>query len=90
MPFYREDRAAILAPFRNMPAFAREQLLDYFLFTAADFHRDLPESERREVRRILSTQPEMIRIYDRELSAIYRLQPAGAGSPPLLTLASPR
>jgi hypothetical protein len=23
MPFYREDREAILAPFRNMPAFAR-------------------------------------------------------------------
>jgi hypothetical protein len=90
MPFYREDRAAILRPFRDMPNFAREQHLDYLFFTAADFHRDLPESERGEVRRILSTQPEMVRIYDRELSAIYRLQPAGAGSPPLLTLASPR
>ncbi len=88
MSFYREDRAAILAPFRNMPAFARAQRLDYLFFTAADFHRDLPESERAEVRRILSGQPEMVRVYDRELSAIYRLQPAG--SPPLATLSSPR
>ncbi len=89
MPFYREDRAAILQPFRNIPAFAREQRLDYLFFTAADFHRDLPESERAEVRQILSGQPELVRVYDHELSAIYRLQPAGAG-PPLLTLASPR
>ena len=89
MPFYREDRVAILRPFRDMPNFAREQRLDYLFFTAADFHRDLPEPERAEVRLILSHEPEMVRVYDRELSAIYRLQPPGAGSPPLLTLASP-
>lgn len=94
MPFYRQDREAILAPFRNMPAFAREQRLDYLFFTAADFHRDLPESERAEVRRILSQEPEMVREYARGLSAIYRLKPTGAGSrllpTPLLTLRSPR
>jgi hypothetical protein len=94
MPFYREDREAILAPFRNMPAFAREQRLDYLFFTTADFHRDLPESERAEVRRILSQEPEMVREYARGLSAIYRLKPTGAESrllpTPLLRLRSPR
>lgn len=89
MPFYREDRAAILRPFRDMPAFAREQGLDYLFFSAADFHRDLPDAERAEVRRILSRQPEMIQEYAWGLSAVYRLQQTGAGSPPL-TLASPR
>jgi hypothetical protein len=90
MPFYREDREAILRPFRNMPTFARAQHLDYLFFTAADFHRDLPEAERAEVRRILSQQPEMVREYAWGLSAIYRLKPTGAGSHPLLALASPR
>jgi len=94
MPFYREDRAAILAPFRNMPAFAREQRLDYLFFTAADFHRDLAEAERAEVRRILSQEPEMVREYAWGLSAVYRMKQTVAGSPPLLTpsltLASPR
>jgi hypothetical protein len=94
MPFYREDRDAILGPFRNMPAFAREQGLEYLFFTAVDFHRDLPEAERAEVRRILSQQPEMVREYTWGLSAVYRLKQTGAGSPPLLTplvtLASPR
>jgi hypothetical protein len=94
MPFYREDREAILAPFRNMPAFARAQRLDYLFFTAADFHRDLPESERAEVRRILSQESEIVREYAWGLSAIYRLKPTGTGSSPLLTplltLRSPR
>ena len=94
MPFYREDREAILDPFRNMPAFAREQRLDYLFFTAADFHRDLPEVERAEVRRILSGQPDMVREYAWGLSAVYRLKPTDTGSRPLLipilTLASPR
>jgi len=90
MPFYREDREAILRPFRNMPTFARAQHLDYLFFTAADFHRDLPEAERAEVRRILSRQPDLVREYAWGLSAIYRLKPTGAGSHPLLTLASPR
>ena len=79
---------------RNMPAFAREQGLEYRFFTAADFHRDLPEAERAEVRRILSQQPEMVREYTWGLSAVYRLKQTDAGSPPLLTplvtLASPR
>jgi hypothetical protein len=87
MPFFREDRDAILGPFRNMPAFAREQGLEYLFFTAVDFHRDLPEAERAEVRR-------MVREYTWGLSAVYRLKQTGAGSPPLLTplvtLASPR
>lgn len=49
----------MLRPFRAMPAFAREQHIGYFLFTAADFHRDLPDAERAEVRRILASEPEM-------------------------------
>jgi len=84
MPFYREDREAILDPFRNMPAFAREQRLDYLFFTAADFHRDLPEAERAEVRRILAQEPEMVCEYSWGLSAVYRLKPTDTGSRPLL------
>jgi hypothetical protein len=53
-----------------MPAFAREQGLEYLFFTAVDFHRDLPEAERAEVRRILSQQPEMVREYTWGLSAV--------------------
>jgi len=73
MPFYREDRAAILAPFRNMPNFAREQGLDYLFLTAADFHRDLPESERAEVRRILLGEGSFRQVYDSRLSSVYRV-----------------
>ncbi len=75
MPFYREDRDAIVGPFRAMPAFAREQHLAYLLFTAADFHRDLPDAERAEVRRILSHEPEIEVVYQSALSAVYRLRP---------------
>ena len=75
LPFYREDRESILRPFRSMPAFAREQHLDYVLFTAADFHRDLPEAERAEVRRILAGEKAFEPVYRSPLSSIFALSP---------------
>ncbi|HUJ22290.1 MAG TPA: hypothetical protein VLX58_12240 [Bryobacteraceae bacterium] len=72
LPFYREDREAILRPFRQMPAFAREQRLDYLLLTAADFHRDLPEPMRGEVRRILERDPAFEPVYRSNLAVVYR------------------
>jgi hypothetical protein len=75
LPFYREDRESILRPFRSMPAFAREQHLDYVLFTAADFHRDLPETERAEVRRILAGEKELVPVYRSPLSSIFAVSP---------------
>jgi hypothetical protein len=77
LPFYREDREGILRPFRAMPAFAREQHLDYALFTAADFHRDLAQPERDEVRRILGGDPEIELIDRLDLSAVYRFTSTG-------------
>ena len=74
-PFYREDREAVLRPFRAMPAFASEQHIDYFLFTAADFHRDLPDAERVEVRRILGNDPDLMPLYRSPLSSVLRLTP---------------
>jgi hypothetical protein len=56
-----------------MPAFAREQHIDYLLFTAADFHRDLPDAERTEVRRILATDPELKPIYDSSLNSVIEM-----------------
>ncbi len=73
LPFYREDRESILRPFRTMPDFAREQHLDYFLFTAADFHRDLATPERTEVRRILSREPALELIYRSPFSSIFAI-----------------
>jgi hypothetical protein len=75
LPFYREDRESILRPFRSMPAYAREQHLDYVLFTAADFHRDLAESERTEVRRILASEKEFDPVYRSPLSSIFAVSP---------------
>jgi hypothetical protein len=75
LPFYREDRESILRPFRAMPAFARQQHLDYLLFTAADFHRDLGEAERAEVRRILSREKALDPIYRSPLSSVFALSP---------------
>ena len=69
-PFYREDREAILRPFRAMSEFAREQNIAYFLFTAADFHRDLPDAERSEVRRILASDPSLETVYRSALSSV--------------------
>jgi hypothetical protein len=74
IPFYHEDREAILQPFRDMPGFAREQHLDYLLVTAADFHRDLPEDERAEVRRILSREIAFEPVYRSALSAVYHIR----------------
>jgi hypothetical protein len=80
LPFYREDRESILRPFRAMPAFAREQHLDYLLFTAADFHRDLGEAERTEVRRILSREKAFESIYHSPLSSVFAVSPLRAVS----------
>ncbi len=74
-PFYREDREAVLRPFRAMPVFAREQHIGYFLFTAADFHRDLPDAERAEVRRILANDPDLTPLYRSPLSSVLELDP---------------
>lgn len=73
LPFYREDRESILRPFRSMPAFAHEQHLDYALFTAADFHRDLGQSERDEVRRILANERALQLMYKQDFSAVWRI-----------------
>jgi len=82
-PFYREDREAAIRPFRAMPAFAREQHIDYFLFTAADFHRDLPDAVRAEVQGILANDRGIERIYMQQVSTVYRLKPtAGSSSLP--------
>ena len=78
LPFYREDHESIIRPFRGMPAFAREQRLDYVLFTAADFHRDLPDAERAEVRQILANEHRIELIYKLDLSAIFHLASRGA------------
>jgi hypothetical protein len=77
LPFYRQDREAILRPFRSLPAFAREQHLDYLLLTAADFHRDLPPSERDEVRRILAGYGGLKLAYQSPLSSIFQVTRAG-------------
>lgn len=75
MPFYHEDRAGILQPYRAMPAFAREQHLDYLLFTATDFHRELPGPERAEARKILTQEPAFERLYQSALCEVYRSKP---------------
>ena len=77
LPFYREDREAILRPFRSLPAFAREQHLDYLFLTAADFHRDLPDAERAEVRRILARDGALQLAYQSPLSSIFQVARAG-------------
>lgn len=77
-PFYREDREAILQPFRDMASFAREQKLNYLFLTAADFHRDLPPADRDEVRRILNHADAFEPVYRSKLSAIFRVREAGA------------
>jgi hypothetical protein len=80
MPFYHEDRDGILEPLRAMPAFIRQQHVDYLLFTATDFHRELPGPERAEARKILTREPAFERVYQSELCAVYRARP----SPPCL------
>ena len=72
-PFYREDPESAIRPFRSMPAFAREQHISFFLFTAADFHRDLPEPERAEVRRILASEAEFNLVYRSPLSSVFEM-----------------
>lgn len=76
LPFYREDRESILRPFRAMPDFARQQHLDYLLFTAADFHRDLATPERTEVCRILSRERAFEPVYRSPLSSVFALHRA--------------
>ncbi|HVP47380.1 MAG TPA: hypothetical protein VMT32_12380 [Bryobacteraceae bacterium] len=85
MPFYHEDRDGILEPLRAMPAFTREQHLDYLLFTATDFHRELPGPERAEARKILTQEPAFERVYQSQLCAVYRVMP-----PPPCLLANTR
>ena len=77
MPFYREDREAILRPFRSMASFARDQGLGYLFLTSGDFHRDLPQGERTEVRRILAQEPSLELLYRSELASIYRVSGRG-------------
>jgi hypothetical protein len=72
MPYYHQDRAAILQPFREMSAFTDQQHLDYLLFTATDFHRELPGPERAEARKILTQQSAFERLYQSELCEVYR------------------
>jgi hypothetical protein len=76
MPYYREDRAGILEPFRAMPAFMREQHLDYLLFTATDYYRELPGPERAAARKILTQEPAFERLYRSELCEVYRRKSA--------------
>jgi len=73
LPFYRQDRESVLRPFREMFAFAHQERLDYLLLTAADFHRDLGEAERIEVRRILERENAFTPIYRWSLSAVYSI-----------------
>jgi hypothetical protein len=73
MPFYRQDPAATLQPFRLMPVFAREQHLDYLLFTAADFYR-APEQVRAQAQRILARDPAFESLYHSPISSVYRLR----------------
>jgi hypothetical protein len=73
LPFYRQDREAILRPFRSLPAFARQQHLDYLFLTAADFHRDLPPAERAEVGRILAQDAALRLAYQSPLGSIFRV-----------------
>ena len=77
-PFYHQDREAMLQPFRQMPAFAREQHLDYLLITAMDFHRELPGPDGAEARKILAQQPAFERVYQSKLCAVYRVRPAAS------------
>jgi hypothetical protein len=71
MPFYYQDRESILRPFRSMAAFAREQNLSYLFRSAADFHRELGDSERDEVNRILTSDPAFATVYQGALTSIY-------------------
>jgi hypothetical protein len=78
MPYYHQDREAILQPFREMPAFAYEQHLDYLLLTASDFHRELPGPERAEARTILAQQSAFEKLYQSELCEVYRRKSGGS------------
>jgi hypothetical protein len=78
MPYYHQDRQAILQPFREMPAFTYQQHLDYLLFTATDFHRELPGPDRTAARRILTQQSEFQRLYQSTLCEVYESKFPGA------------
>ena len=52
--------------------FTYQQHLDYLLFTATDFHRELPGSERTEARRILTQQSAFQRLYQSTLCEVYQ------------------
>jgi hypothetical protein len=73
MPFYYQDRESIMRTFRWMAGFAREQHLRYLFRSAADFHRELGNSDRDEVDRILTGDPAFQRVYRGELTSIYEL-----------------
>ena len=73
--FYHQDREAMLQPFGQMPAFMREQHLDYLLFTAMDFHRELPGPEQVKARGILTGEPTFEQVYRSDLCLVYRSLP---------------
>jgi hypothetical protein len=79
MPLYYGEREPILRPFHAMAAFARQWGLEYLFMTEADFHRELGEAERNEVRRMQESDPAFHRVFRGRWNAVYQLEGTAPG-----------
>ena len=74
MPLYYGEREPILRPFHSMADFARRWGLQYQFTTEADFHRELGEGERSEVREILANDTAFHCLYRGQWNAVYQFK----------------
>ena len=69
--WYGEDHAAIVAAYRDLPAYCRSRGLDYLYFTTEDLSRETGDQDRKEIE-VVRQNPELTAIFKPESGRFIR------------------
>lgn len=74
--WYREDHAAIVGAYRDLPGYCRSRGLQYVYFTSEDLEREVGDEDRREIVRVVAANPELTPIFQAGIGTIYKVAAA--------------
>ncbi len=81
--WYGEDHAAIVAAYRNLPAYCRSRGLQYVYFTTEDLSRETSDQDRMEVQKVVRQNPELTAIFEAGIGTVYKVGTPAALPGPL-------
>jgi hypothetical protein len=72
--WYRVDHAGMVSWMTDIPPFAREHGLSYFLFAGVDLRQGMANDDRDSIETAIRSSPDLNPLYQAETATVYKLR----------------